>query len=322
MEKSINCYFSPELHTAFNTCYNKIVRGSKKRLNTNSTRQCMYCNNFFIKSNKKMKECISCSAGQAGFNFSFDNGKVINYQDNFKKIGDLPFAVYYDFETTTGSVVFFDAKMFVVSYCIIVAFHPDLNIPQLYVYGSYYQDRSKLTSLVHFETVQPIFFDFKENFNFKTLLQLQNAALAVENRKENTTLAEMFSIELKFTFDCLKFWFERNKKVLEITKHQKLEFIQNNAKKTCCICDFPIQSRADKGWFEHICRAEYLFLENIFNVKDLYKMGIADFETYFNKIKKILDNVNDFCTSIENKNRISIVEEKPNPEVDEIIKKI
>ena len=51
-------------------------------------------------------------------------------------------------------------------------------------------------------------------------------------------------------------------------------------------------------------------------------MGIADFETYFNKIKKILDNVNDFCTSIENKNRISIVEEKPNPEVDEIIKKI
>ena len=54
-----------------------------------------------------MEKHISCCAGQAGFNFSFDNGKIINYQDNYKKIGDLPFAMYYDFETTTGSVVFF-----------------------------------------------------------------------------------------------------------------------------------------------------------------------------------------------------------------------
>ena len=42
--------------------------------------------------------------------YSFDNGKIINYQDNFKKLGDLPLAVYYDFETTTGSVVFSNAK--------------------------------------------------------------------------------------------------------------------------------------------------------------------------------------------------------------------
>ena len=54
-----------------------------------------------------MEKHISCCAGQAGFNFSFDNGKIINYQDNYKKIGDLPFAMCYDFETTTGSVVFF-----------------------------------------------------------------------------------------------------------------------------------------------------------------------------------------------------------------------
>ena len=264
VDKPIYCYFAPEFHAAFSTCYDKVVRGSKKRLNTNSTRQCPYCNNFFIKSNKKMKEHISCCTGQTGFNFSFDNGKIIDFQDNFKKIGDLPFAVYYDFETTIGSMVFFDSLFFVVSYCIIVAFHPDLNIPRLFIYRSYDQDRSKLTSLIHFETVQPNFFDFKENFNSKTLLQLQNAALAVENRKENTAPAEMFSIELKFTVDCLKFWFERNRKALEITEQQRLEFTENNAKKTWCICDFPIQSRTDKGWFKHVCKAEYLFLENIF----------------------------------------------------------
>ena len=106
IEKPIYCYFAPEIHAAFQTCYDKIVKGSKRRLNSSSTRQCPYCNNFFMKSNKKMKEHISICAGQSGFNFSFDNGKIINYQDNFKKMGDLPFAVYYDFETTTGSVVF------------------------------------------------------------------------------------------------------------------------------------------------------------------------------------------------------------------------
>ena len=45
---------------------------------------------------KKNKDHINSCAGQAGFNYSFDNGKIINYQDNFKKLGDLPFAVYYD----------------------------------------------------------------------------------------------------------------------------------------------------------------------------------------------------------------------------------
>ena len=64
---------------------------------------------FFFKSKQKMEKHISSCAGQAGFNFIFDNGKVIDYQDNYKKIGDLPFEMYFDFETTTGSVVLFDA---------------------------------------------------------------------------------------------------------------------------------------------------------------------------------------------------------------------
>lgn len=157
-----------------------------------------------------MQQHIATCAGQAGFSYSFDNGWVINYQDNYKKIGDLPFALYYDFETTTGSVLFFDAKMYVVSYCIVVAFHPDLELPRLYICRSYDQDHAQLTSLVHFDNVQRNFFSDKSNFNPKTLAQLRDAALAVENRKENTALAEMFSIELKFTVDCLKFWFNKN----------------------------------------------------------------------------------------------------------------
>ena len=57
-----------------------------------------------------MQEHILCCSGQAGISFAFDKRKIINYQDSFNKIGDLPFAVYYDFETTTGALFFFMRK--------------------------------------------------------------------------------------------------------------------------------------------------------------------------------------------------------------------
>ena len=49
--------------------------------------------------------------------YTFDNRKIISFQDNFKVLGDVPFTVYFDFETTTGDTLFLDPKMFVVSYC-------------------------------------------------------------------------------------------------------------------------------------------------------------------------------------------------------------
>ena len=112
-------------------------------------RQCHYCNNYFVKSAEKMKKHLSCCAGKAGFTFSFDNGKIIDYQDNYKNLGDVPFSIYFDFETTTGSVVFFNVKMFVVSYCMVVAFHPEGDIPRICVFRSYDQSAAQLTSLSH-----------------------------------------------------------------------------------------------------------------------------------------------------------------------------
>ena len=102
-------------------------------------------------------------------------------------------------------MVFFDAKMYVVSYCIIIAFHPDLNLPRLYIYQSYDQSDDDLTSLHHFEVVQRIFFYFSENCNLKTLKQLQNTTLAVKNKKDNSALAEMFSIKINLQLIALNF---------------------------------------------------------------------------------------------------------------------
>ena len=185
----------------------------------------------------------------------------------------------------TGSVVFFDAKMYVVSYCMIIAFHPDLNILRLYSYRSYDQSDEDLTSLHHFDAVQRNFLNFCENLNLKTQKQLQNATLAVKNKKDSSALAEMFSIELKFTVDCHKFWFKRSIKQIELDENVKDDFFQKTPKKECCICDFPIKNRTTNGWFDHVCKAEYLFLENIlpngnFNFRYLFQQDYKNFRIF------------------------------------------
>ena len=143
-----------------------------------------------------------------------------------KNLGELPFSIYYDFETTTSGVVFFDSQMFVVSYCMVVAFHPDLKIPRLVIFQSYDQNLSTLTSLSHFQTLDFNFFEDPKNFNKTTLKQLETAAFLVRNREKNTALAELFSVELKFTFDCLKFWFSKNHKVLDLVIDLRLNLFK------------------------------------------------------------------------------------------------
>ena len=45
-----------------------------------------------------------CNKG--GITYLFDNGQIITFQDNFKYLVDVPFTVYFDFEMTTGNLVF------------------------------------------------------------------------------------------------------------------------------------------------------------------------------------------------------------------------
>ena len=152
--KPIFCFFAPSISLGS-------LGGGKRYISHTGALQCHYCNNYFIKSPEKMQKHLSVCAGKAGFTFYFDNGKIIDYQDHYKNLGDVPFSVYYDFETTTGSVVFFDAKMYVISYCIVIAFHPDLKFPRLIIYRNYEQSTEKSTSLSHFEAIEHNFFKNK-----------------------------------------------------------------------------------------------------------------------------------------------------------------
>lgn len=91
--------------------------------------------------------------------------------------------------------------------------------------------------------------------------------LLFKNREKNTALSEMFSIELKFTVERLKSWFNRYHKVLEVKRLDIIIFMRVNPNKEntiCCLCDFPLNSRAENEWSQHVFKAEYLFLANIF----------------------------------------------------------
>ena len=67
----------------------------------------------------------------------------------------------------------------------------------------------------------------------------------------------------------------------------------------CCLCNFLIEPRAENGWAEHVFKAGYLFLENIYPDKQMVHMGIKNFEIFSQKLNTILDNVYLFCQSLE-----------------------
>lgn len=69
-------------------------------------RQCYYCENCFAKSKEALEKHTKVCTSIEGLIYTFENGKIISFQDGFKYLEDVPFTVYFDFETTTGDIVF------------------------------------------------------------------------------------------------------------------------------------------------------------------------------------------------------------------------
>ena len=86
----------------------------------------------------------------------------MSYQDNFYAKGDVPFVFYFDYETTAPTDNCLDPEqknMFVVSYVMIVAFHPELKLDRIIIYRSFAQTVEQLTTLDYFSRKQIGFID-------------------------------------------------------------------------------------------------------------------------------------------------------------------
>ena len=80
-----------------------------------------------------------CS-GILGIVYSFNNKNLVTFEDNLGYKGNLPVVAYIDFETTTPTDSCFDPEqknMFVVSYIIILAFHPKLKLDRVIIQHSF-----------------------------------------------------------------------------------------------------------------------------------------------------------------------------------------
>ena len=125
--------------------------------------------------------------------------------------------------------------------------------------------------LSHFKQEHVVF------FNKTTFFQLKDEASAVLAWEKSTSLAELFSVELKFTIDILNDWFFNviKPKCFELNdiKKKDLFVLIVLSKTTCSICGFLLDVEADseehKNWYDFIIECEHLFLRNIHSSTDL-----------------------------------------------------
>ena len=110
---------------------------------------------------------------------------MLKFEENLKHKEDISLVAYVDFETTALTDDCLDPekrKMFAVSYVIILAFHPDLDISHVNIERSFGHSLKKLTSLNDLTHEQ---LNFKDN---KTLLLLRDCAHAVADNKNKTAI--------------------------------------------------------------------------------------------------------------------------------------
>ena len=143
------CFFSNDLSKAYSSSYSL---GEKKGCSAHTKfTSVIIVINFFIELAKQERHRKNCS-GITGVVYNFNNHNLISYQDNFNAKGNVPY-VYFDFETTAPTFNFADPeqkKIFVVSYVMIVAFHPKLNLDRIIIQRKYAHSLEQLTTLNYF----------------------------------------------------------------------------------------------------------------------------------------------------------------------------
>ena len=193
----------------------------------------------------------------------------------------MPFCVYADFETTAPTGEYLNPEnnsMFAVSYALVFAWHPKLNISRQMVVRGYNHSLEELPN-VNYLTEEQLAMR-----NLKPSEQLKDCVVNVYSKKNKNAIAEMFNIELKFACDILLQWFnykfksERMNLSIEVSsQYKRLNPINDETR--CCICAFPLDvtpkgitfQGTEMSYLDFLIKKEYSFLKNIYDEKDLEK---------------------------------------------------
>ena len=103
------CFFTDQIHLAYRSHVGKVVNG-KEKITHPPNRPCPFCEESFEKSVENMSKHTKICFVREGITYNFDKGDIISFQDTFKYMGNVPYTVYFDFETTNGNAGFFGPK--------------------------------------------------------------------------------------------------------------------------------------------------------------------------------------------------------------------
>ena len=140
----LNCFFTDKLHLAYKAVYSEKTKWEK--LKSSCAFQCYFCSKFWKRKGKldmHMKNCV----GKPGFVYNFQTRNLLTFEENIKFKRDVPLTAYIDFETTAPTDCCLDPesnKMNVVSYVIILAFQPKLQLPRIVIERSFGHSLEKL----------------------------------------------------------------------------------------------------------------------------------------------------------------------------------
>ena len=133
-DEVIECFFSTDNRCAYRGMHEK-GEGAEHVM----PYECYYCSTFFGRKNIVERHIKQCS-GKHDIVYDFNIQNVVSFEENLKYKGDIPLCAYADFEATAPTDDYQNPEnrnMFPVSYCIIFAWHPELNLKRQVVVRGY-----------------------------------------------------------------------------------------------------------------------------------------------------------------------------------------
>ena len=85
-----------------------------------------------------------------GIIYKFENQNIANFEVNLKKLGDITFTMYFDFETSTGTTSqnhLEDVEMDQIFYSLIFAFHLKLQLDGKVIIRSFNHSLEKVNDV-------------------------------------------------------------------------------------------------------------------------------------------------------------------------------
>ena len=128
-DQLVNCFLSAKLNPTFTASCSDGPKSNKVK--HSAAWQCYFCLNYYApkeRYDRHIKNCAGCSCCV----YNFNTQRLLTFEEKLKFKGDIPLppVAYIDFETTAPTDTCLNPEnrnVYIVSYVIVFAFHPDLT---------------------------------------------------------------------------------------------------------------------------------------------------------------------------------------------------